>query len=108
MNTQKFDEQDFRTSAAETVNDFFKGFAYPSREDFNDSQISHITDIVASIYMTQHVYRIGGGFVQSILEDKLGAAFSRADSTIVKAIRIMVYARDYGQVKKFKPHFETI
>ena len=108
MNTQQFNDQDFRTSATETVNAFFEGFTYPSREDFNDSQISHITDIVASIYMTQHVYRIGGGFVQSILEDKLGAAFSRADSTIVRALRIIVWANESGLVRKFKPSFETI
>ena len=58
--------------------------------------------------MTQYGYRQGGGFVQSILENKLTEAFSRADSTIVRAIRIMVYAKEYGQVKKFEPHFETI
>jgi len=108
MNTQQFNDQDFRTSAIETVNAFFEGFTYPSREDFNDSQISHITDIVASIYMTQHGYRQGGGFVQAVLDNDLFGTFSRADSTIVKAIRIMVYAKDYGQVKKFKPSFETI
>ena len=107
-NTEKFVEQDFYQSARETVNYFFEGFSYPTKSNFQDSEINHIVDIVASIYMTQYGYRQGGGFVQSILENKLAEAFSRADSTIVRAIRIMVYAKEYGQVKKFEPHFETI
>jgi hypothetical protein len=67
-----------------------------------------VIDIVASVYMTQHGYRIGGGFVQSVLDNNLSQAFSRADSTILKGMRMIVYAKDYGVVKKFKPHFETI
>jgi hypothetical protein len=108
QNTQKFVEQDFYQSARETVNYFFEGFTFPTRDSFNESELNHVIDIVASIYMTQHRYRIGGGFVQSIIDNDLSGAFSRADSTIVRAIRIMVYAKEYGQVKKFKPHFETI
>ena len=109
-NTQNFDSEDFHNSAIETVNDFFRGFPtyFVTRDSFTESELNHVIDIVASVYMTQYGYRIGGGFVQSIIENNLSQAFSRADSTILKGIRMIVYAKDYGVVKKFKPHFETI
>ena len=107
-NTQNFDEQDFRNSALEAVDYYFKGFTYPNRASFTDSEISHVTDIVASIFMTKYGYRQGGGFVQSVISNNLSAAFSRADSTIVRALRIIVWANESGLVRKFKPAFETI
>lgn len=107
-NTQNFDEQDFRTSAIEAVNYYFTGFSYPDRASFTDSEINHVTDIVASIFMTKYRYRIGGGFVQSVIDNDLSGAFSRADSTIVRALKIIVWANESGLVKKFRPSFETI
>ena len=107
-NTQNYDEQDFRASAAEAVDYYFKGFTYPNRADFNPSEISHVTDIVASVFMTKYKYRQGGGFVQAVIENNLSQAFSRADSTIVRALRIIVWANESGLVRKFKPVFETI
>jgi len=107
-NTQNYDEQDFRTSAAEAVNYYFKGFTYPDRTSFTDSEINHVTDIVASVFMTKYNYRQGGGFVQAVIANNLSQAFSRADSTIVKALKIIVWANESGLVRKFKPSFETI
>jgi hypothetical protein len=107
-NTPNFDEQDFRTSATEAVNYYFTGFAYPNKASFTDSEINHVTDIVASIFMTKYGYRQGGGFVQAVIENDLYQAFSRADATIVKALKIIVWANSSGLVKKFKPSFETI
>jgi len=108
MSTQNYDEQDFRFSATEAVNYYFKGFNYPDRTSFTDSEISHVTDIVASIFMTKYGYRQGGGFVQAVIANNLSQAFSRADSTIVRALRIIVWVNESGLVKKFKPSFETI
>jgi len=107
-NTQNYDEQDFRNSATEAVNYYFTGFTYPNRASFSDSEINHVTDIVASIFMTKYGYRQGGGFVQAVIENNLSQAFSRADSTIVKALKIIVWANESGLVKKFEPSFETI
>jgi hypothetical protein len=107
-NTQNYDEQDFRNSATEAVNYYFTGFAYPNRTSFTDSEINHVTAIVASIFMTKYGYRQGGGFVQAVIENNLSQAFSRADSTIVRALKIIVWANESGLVKKFKPAFETI
>ena len=107
-NTQNFDEQDFRNSAIEAVDYYFKGFSYPSKSNFHDSEISHVTDIVASVFMTKYGYRQGGGFVQAVIANNLSQAFSRADSTIVRALRIIVWANESGLVRKFKPAFETI
>jgi len=107
-NIQNYDEQDFRNSATEAVNYYFTGFTYPNRASFSDSEINHVTDIVASIFMTKYGYRQGGGFVQAVIENNLSQAFSRADSTIVRALKIIVWANESGLVKKFKPHFETI
>lgn len=96
-----FNDQDFANSAKETVELFFKGFSYPSKSMFTENEIDHIIDVVSSIYMTQHEYRIGGGFVHAILNNNLSDAFSRADSTMLKAMRIVVYAKNYGLVKKY-------
>lgn len=106
--TPNYDEQDFRTSATEAVNYYFTSFAYPNRASFSDSEISHVTDIVASIFMTKYNYRQGGGFVQSVIDNNLSQAFSRADGTIVRALKIIVWANESGLVRKFKPAFETI
>jgi hypothetical protein len=97
---ENFNDQDFIKSAAETVNTFFAGFSYPSRNLFTEDEVDHIINIVSSLYMTKHRYRIGGGFVEAVLSNNLSSAFSRADSTLLKAIRIIVYANDYGIVKK--------
>lgn len=107
-NTLNFDEQDFRTSAIEAVNYYFTGFSYPDKASFSPSEISHVTDIVASVFMTKYAYRIGGGFVQAVIDNNLSGAFSRADSTIVRALKIIVWANESGLVRKFKPEFETI
>jgi hypothetical protein len=109
-NTENFEYEDFHNSAIETVNYFFEGFPtyFVTRDSFTESELNHVIDIVASVYMTQYGYRIGGGFVQSVLDNNLSQAFSRADSTVLKGMRMIVYAKDYGVVKKFKPHFETI
>lgn len=107
-NTQNFDEQDFRNSAIEAVDHYFKGFSYPAKSNFHDSEISHVTDIVASVFMTKYGYRQGGGFVQAVIANNLSQAFSRADSTIVRSLRIIVWANESGLVRKFKPAFETI
>lgn len=103
-----YDEQDFRTSAIEAVNYYFKEFSYPNRASFSDSEISHVTDIVASVFMTKYKYRQGGGFVQAVIENNLSQAFSRADATIVRALKIIVWANESGLVRKFKHSFETI
>jgi hypothetical protein len=97
---ENFDTQDFIKSATETVDAFFRGFSYPSSSSFTEDEINHIVKIIASVYMTKHNYQIGGGFVEAILDNNLSNAFSRADSTILRAMRIIVYAKDYGQVKK--------
>ena len=109
-NTENFDYEDFHNSAIETVNDFFEGFPtyFVNRSSFTESELNHVIDIVASVYMTQYGYRMGGGFVQSVIDNNLSQAFSRADSTVLKGMRMIVYAKDYGVVKKFKPAFETI
>lgn len=107
-NTQNYDLQDFRNSATEAVNHYFTGFTYPNKTSFTDSEINHVTDIVASIFMTKYGYRQGGGFVQAVIENNLSQAFSRADSTIVRALKIIVWANQSGLVKRFEPHFETI
>ena len=109
-NTENFDCEDFHNSAIETVNDFFEGFPtyFVTRSSFTESELNHVIDIIASVYMTQYGYRMGGGFVQSVIDNNLSQAFSRADSTILKGMRMIVYAKDYGVVKKFKPAFETI
>ena len=109
-NTEKFDYEDFYNSAIETVNDFFEGFPtyFVTRDSFTESELHHVIDIIASVCMTQYGYRIGGGFVQSVLDNNLSQAFSRADSTIVRSLRIIVWANESGLVRKFKPAFETI
>jgi hypothetical protein len=106
--TRDFNEGDFRLSAIETVDYFFRNFTYPATSEFSDSEISHIIDIIASVYMTKHNFRKGGGFVRAVISNNLSQAFSRADSTILKALRVIVYANENGEVKKFKPNFETI
>lgn len=108
QNTQNFDDQDFRNSAIQTVTSFFDNFTFPNKASFEEDELNHVVDIVTSIYMTQYNYRIGGGFVNAVINNSLSGAYSRADNTMLKAMRIVVYASEYGEVKKFKPAFEPI
>lgn len=98
---EKFNEVDFRTSAERTVNEFYEGFSFPAKDLFDDSQMKHIINIVTSVFQTRHNFIQGGGFVQAVINNDLTGAYSRADSTMLKAMAIIVYAKEYGVVKKF-------
>lgn len=77
-------------------------------EQFNAEEQVHIIRVGASILMTKHGYRQGGGFVQTVIANDLHGAFTRADSTMLRAMQIMVTINSYCQVKKFTPEFETM
>jgi hypothetical protein len=70
------------------------------------AELLHIADIAASVMMTRDKVMQGGGFVQAIINNDLKGAFDRADSTIVHAIRFMIYF--YNSVQIENPTFERV
>jgi len=56
--------------------------------------------------MTKHGFQQGGSFVQAVVENKMSDAFNRADSTMLRAMRIMSYVNSHAGVFKADPKFE--
>jgi hypothetical protein len=56
--------------------------------------------------MTKHGFQQGGSFVQSIVANNLREAFNRADSTMLRAMRIMSYVNSHAGIFKADPKFE--
>lgn len=54
----------------------------------------HIVDIAASIIMTRDNLLQGGSFVQSVIDNKLDQAISRADSTCIKALKFFIMVKE--------------
>jgi hypothetical protein len=60
----------------------------------------HIIDIVVSVMRTRdNVPPMGGSFVQSIVDNDLFEAISRADQDCLKNIRIIVAAKRHCHLK---------
>ena len=66
-------------------------FALSYREEVND----HTIDVMASVCMTRDKVRIGGSFVQSIVNNDLLEAVVRADAQCCKKLKIITLARQY-------------
>lgn len=62
-----------------------------------DVDNEHIISIIASVMMTRDKRGYpGGGFVQSVIENDLFAAISRADETCLNHIKVIVAANQYA------------
>ena len=85
------------------MDDFF-----PCYERFTPEEKEHIIGIAASVMMDRDRVMMGGGFANAIVNNDLFGAFSRADSTIVKAIRFMVYVMNYVRIESNHSIFEEV
>jgi len=97
---------DFSFSAQKAIDDHFINFSYPQRISFTESELVHIYHVGASILMTKHGFQQGGSFVQAVVANKMSDAFNRADSTMLRAMRIMSYVNSHAGVFKADPKFE--
>lgn len=70
----------------------------PCEFSFSEEERKHIIHIGASIMMNRDGVLPGGGFVQALCDNKLTEAFNRADSTMIKVMRYMVWIMNYGYV----------
>ena len=66
-------------------------FADAYREEVSE----HIIDVMVSVCMTRDNVRAGGSFVQSVVNNDLLEAISRADVECLKKLRIITLARHY-------------
>jgi hypothetical protein len=83
-----------------------KDYFIPCYQNLSEAEQQHIADIAASVMMTRDNVMMGGGFAHSIVGNDLRGAFDRADSTIVLAIRFMVYVMHHVQIES--PTFERV
>ena len=77
-------------------------------ERFSPNDMNHIANIAASVMMTRDNVLSGGGFANAIVKNDLHGAFSRADSTILKSIRFMVYVMHHVSFEEDHPIFEEV
>lgn len=97
---------DFLFSAQVAIDNHFINFSYPQRISFTEDELSHIYQIGASILMTKHGFQQGGHFVQAVVANKMSNAFNRADSTMIRAMRIMSYVNNEAEIFKADPKFK--
>jgi hypothetical protein len=80
--------KDLRNSYKETAKDYIsKNMNWLGLTNLNESEVSHIIDLASSVMMTRDKYMMGGSFVQSIVENNLEQAISRADDTAIKGLK---------------------
>lgn len=71
----------------------------PCEFPISDEEAKHIIRIAASIMMHRDGVLPGGGFVTAVCENNLNGAFNRADSTMIKALRYMVWVHQFCYVE---------
>lgn len=103
-----YTHDDFFHSAKTAIDKHFDYFVFPTKGMFNEDEINHIYEIGASILMTKHGFQPGGSFVHAVVEDKMSLAYSRADSTMLKAMRIMTHVANNVALIKATPGFKRI
>lgn len=59
----------------------------------------HIIDVMASVMMTRDKFMIGGSFVQSVVDNDLYGAISRADSECLKNLKLIVATKHNCHLK---------
>lgn len=101
----EYSYEDFYYSAKKAVEEHFNFFTYPARDSFCRSELQHIHEIATSILMTKYGFQEGGSFVQAVVADKMSSAYSRADTTMLKAMRIMSYVSSHAAMIKADPQF---
>lgn len=106
MTNSNYTELDYSSSVSEYIQS--NSVTRELFNTFNQDGQNHIIRIGASVLMTKTGYRQGGGFVQAVIANDLLGAFNRADSTMQRAMQIIVTINAYCELKKFEPDFETI
>jgi len=61
--------------------------------------IPHLMNLAASVMMTRDNFMIGGSFVQAVVKNDLYDAVSRADSTAIRGLKILVLVNRYCQLQ---------
>jgi len=64
-------------------------------KSYNEQVSDHIIDVIVSVCMTRDKVRIGGSFVQAVVNNHLHEAISRADADCLKNLRIITLSRFY-------------
>ena len=97
--------ENYRLLARHVLNEKID-FFIPCHHNLSESDFHHIANIAASVMMTRDKVMPGGGFAQAIVNNDLKAAFDRADSVIVNAIRFMIYVMHNISIES--PTFERV
>jgi hypothetical protein len=80
--------KDLRNSYKETARNYIaQNLNWLGLTNLDESELSHITNLAASVMMTRDNYMMGGGFVQAVVENDLEQAISRADGTAIKGLK---------------------
>jgi hypothetical protein len=61
-------------------------------KSYGEEPSSHIIDVMVSAMMTRDKIQQGGSFVEAVVNNDLANAVSRADSEVIKNLRIIVLA----------------
>ena len=64
-------------------------------KSYNEQVSDHIIDVIVSVCMTRDKVRIGGSFVQAVVNNHLHEAISKADADCLKNLRIITLSRFY-------------
>ena len=58
----------------------------------------HIIDVIVSVMLTRDKILPGGSFVQSIIDNDLSSAVSRADSDCINHLKLIVLAKSQAYI----------
>jgi hypothetical protein len=87
--------KDLRNSYKEAAKDYIsENMNWFGLTNLNESELSHIINLASSVMMTRDKYMMGGSFVQSVVENNLEQAVSRADDTAIKGLRTFTFIKN--------------
>ena len=89
----------------QTYNDSARKYLESQRTFFglNDlakTEFDHLVSLAASVMMTRDSVMMGGGFVQSIIDNNLSEAIGRADNTALKGLKALVMTKMWCHLKE--------
>ena len=67
-------------------------------DNWRENPSDHIIDVIVSVMMTRDNVLSGGSFVQSVVDNDLHNAVSRADSDCINHLKLIVLAKSQSYI----------
>lgn len=84
------------------IHEIYQNKATEFAKSYGEDPTDHIIQVMASAMMTRDKIQQGGSFVEAVVNNDLANAISRADTEVLKNLRIIVLAFRFAHLSPTK------